>query len=476
MARAPGVAPRRARDRAAPLAVPADAQLLPRRAGARAHRRGRARPGRCPIARDGPDATIERRTALRTLLDDLARLPELQRHALLRRELDGVSHDELASELGLSSGATRSLVHRARGALTRAAEGRTVGCTDVRPDIFDAYDRRRRPTARTLRHLATCQTCRALQSALRAQRRRLAVLAPPAGLLALLGAGTLKPLLLGGNASAAKATTIASTLVVAAGVSVELFEAGRPAPVAVSSIALPGNAARRRLADPRRHRDRAARGDVPGPARGRARLSRRDAPRGPTPAARRTDQRALRAHHDRRRPGRPRRPDRRARGRARARDRRGALPPARRRRLDRRRLARAVAARGRHRSYGGRVARRAGLVRAARQRQGGRTGGRRTSLARVGAGADRHGRDRLAAAARAGRHPSGCGCPHRAECRGSGSGGVPDATVRVRRKDLRRRSQSSQALVVRRLARSGSTGRPAALVGGQPGDQPRDRA
>ncbi len=192
-----------------------------------------------PDRADGPAATVERRTALRTLLDDLARLPELQRHALLRRELDGVSHEELAGELGLSHGATRSLVHRARAALTRAAEGRTLACTDVRPDIFDAYDRRRRPTARTLRHLASCPACRTLQTELRAQRRRLAVLAPPAGLLALLGAGALKPLLLGSHA---KATTVASTLVLAAGVSVELFEAGSPAPMAVASIALPGNA------------------------------------------------------------------------------------------------------------------------------------------------------------------------------------------------------------------------------------------
>jgi RNA polymerase sigma factor (sigma-70 family) len=190
-----------------------------------------------PDRGDGPAGVLERRTALRTLLDDLAQLPDLQRHALLRRELDGVSHDELADELGLTSGATRSLVHRARAALTRAAEGRTLSCTDVRPDIFDAYDRRRRPTARTLRHLATCPACRSLQTALRAQRRKLAVLAPPAGLFALLGAGTL----LGGHA---KTATLASTLVVAAGVSVEVLEAGRASPMALSSLALPGKTLR----------------------------------------------------------------------------------------------------------------------------------------------------------------------------------------------------------------------------------------
>ncbi|WP_169542103.1 RNA polymerase sigma factor [Solirubrobacter soli] len=182
---------------------------------------------------DGPAATVERRGALRTLLDDVSRLPELQRHALLRRELDGLSHDELAAELGLSAGATRSLVHRARGALTRAAEGRALGCGDVRSDIFDAHDGRRRPTARTLRHLATCPTCRALQSALRSQRRSLAALAPPVGLLAALGG-------LGFAGWQAKATAIGTTAVVAAGVSAELFEAGDPSPLAMQSIALPG--------------------------------------------------------------------------------------------------------------------------------------------------------------------------------------------------------------------------------------------
>ena len=186
-----------------------------------------------PDHADGPAAAVERRGALRTLLDDLSRLPELQRHALLRRELDGLSHDELADELGITAGATRSLVHRARGALVRAAEGRALGCHDVRPDILGAHDGRRRPTARTLRHLAGCPTCRALQSALRAQRRSLAALTPPVGLLAALGG-------LGFAGWQAKATAVGTTAVVAAGVSLELFVAGDPSPFALQSIALPG--------------------------------------------------------------------------------------------------------------------------------------------------------------------------------------------------------------------------------------------
>ena len=203
------------------MAVPAHAQLLSRRAArvrtdAVELAAGPPRPARRP----GHGARAA--AALRTLLDDLAPLPELQRHALLRRELDGVSHDELASELGVTSGATRSLVHRARAALTRAAEGRrSAAPTSARTSSTPTIAAAGRPPARSGTSPA-CHACRSLQSALRAQRRKLAVLTPPAGLLALLGVGAL-------NAGChAEGDDVASTLVVAAGVSVELFEAGGP--------------------------------------------------------------------------------------------------------------------------------------------------------------------------------------------------------------------------------------------------------
>ena len=212
-------------------------------------------PPTSPITPTVPPPTVERRGALRVLLDDLARLPELQRHALLRRELDGVSHDDLAAELGLTTVATRSLVHRARGALLRAAEGRALGCHDVRPDLLGAHDGRRRPTARTLRHLATCPACRALHSALRAQRRSLAVLAPPVGLLAALGGLSLA----GWHT---KATAIGTTAVVAAGVSIELFQAGDPVPVRAAVDRATGQAGRRRGADPEGRRRGPRRGPL----------------------------------------------------------------------------------------------------------------------------------------------------------------------------------------------------------------------
>lgn len=70
---------------------------------------------------DGPDVDFERRTKIRRTLAGVAALPERQRHALLRTVVDGDSQSRVALELGLTSGAVRQLVHRARETLRSAA-------------------------------------------------------------------------------------------------------------------------------------------------------------------------------------------------------------------------------------------------------------------------------------------------------------------------------------------------------------------
>jgi len=74
------------------------------------------------LSGDGaPDEDLERRTAVRQTLAGLAQLPELQREALLRTAVEGHSHEEVARELGLTDGAVRGLVYRARATLRTAA-------------------------------------------------------------------------------------------------------------------------------------------------------------------------------------------------------------------------------------------------------------------------------------------------------------------------------------------------------------------
>ena len=67
------------------------------------------------------DQVVERRLALRDALAGLASLPELQRQVMLSTALEGQSHDEVATALGLSHGAVRGLIYRARATLRAAA-------------------------------------------------------------------------------------------------------------------------------------------------------------------------------------------------------------------------------------------------------------------------------------------------------------------------------------------------------------------
>lgn len=203
-----------------------------------------------------PAVAAERRARLRELIDDLAVLPENQRHALLRREIDGASHAQLAAELGLSEPAVRSLVHRARVALTRLEVGRGTPCAEIRADLVVAHDERRRASARALRHLAACGPCRDFRTALRAERRAFALLLP--GPLALLAGGGLAgiKLAVAGGAPSKAGAGLAATAVAVAGVAggvaaaPEIFRGGDPAPVALRSPALPAHGVARGSALP----------------------------------------------------------------------------------------------------------------------------------------------------------------------------------------------------------------------------------
>ena len=70
---------------------------------------------------EGPEEALERRAVVRRTLAGIAALPEHQRQALLRTVVDGADQDEIARDLGLSNGAVRQLVHRARVSLRAAA-------------------------------------------------------------------------------------------------------------------------------------------------------------------------------------------------------------------------------------------------------------------------------------------------------------------------------------------------------------------
>ncbi len=152
-------------------------------------------------------STLSRRHELRGLIEDLADLPEQQRAALLMRELDGLSHDEVASVLEISPQASRQLVKRARNGLVAAAEARDADCPDIRDDLLTAHDEKRRPSEHALRHLKRCSACREFRDGLKSTRTRLRALVPTIGLGplgGLLGGGTAATTARSSPASAAR--------------------------------------------------------------------------------------------------------------------------------------------------------------------------------------------------------------------------------------------------------------------------------
>jgi RNA polymerase sigma factor (sigma-70 family) len=239
-----------------------------------------------PPEHDPPDET-ERREDLRRLVQDVQRLPEQQRSALLMREMDGLTYAELADALRTSIPAIKSLLVRARMGLVEAGEARDTACADIRSELTVAHDRGVRASGRSRRHLRDCQGCREYRRAMRTVERSLGGLAPGGGPLATIakllgiggassgaaaGAGMGGSAAVVGGATAATATKVAAIVCCAAvvgGGAAEVHDqvtaakepqraAGartRPAATVVPAAAVSVQAPAPRAANPLRGRD-----------------------------------------------------------------------------------------------------------------------------------------------------------------------------------------------------------------------------
>jgi RNA polymerase sigma factor (sigma-70 family) len=131
-----------------------------------------------------PIEEAQRRDDLRRLVEDVGRLPDQQRSALLMREIDGMSYANLAAALDVTVPAVKSLLVRARVGLVEAQEARDAACAEIREDLLRAYDKGVKASGRARRHMRSCDGCRDYRVALRSVRRSFAALSP-------LGAGPL---------------------------------------------------------------------------------------------------------------------------------------------------------------------------------------------------------------------------------------------------------------------------------------------
>jgi RNA polymerase sigma factor (sigma-70 family) len=165
-----------------------------------------------------PIEEAQRREDLAQLVQDVGRLPDQQRSALLMREIDGMSYAHLATTLDVTVPAVKSLLVRARMGLVEAAEAREADCTDIRRDLTESYDRGVKASARARRHMRSCEACREFRTGLRGIRRSFAALNPlGAGPLAMAGAKLLGFSGAGGGAAAGGSAAAGGGAAVAGG-------------------------------------------------------------------------------------------------------------------------------------------------------------------------------------------------------------------------------------------------------------------
>jgi len=88
-----------------------------------------------------PIEEAQRRDDLKRLVRDVGALPEQQRSALLMREIDGMPYAEIATALGVTVPAIKSLLVRARMGLVEAQEAREEDCSVIRENLAGAFDR-----------------------------------------------------------------------------------------------------------------------------------------------------------------------------------------------------------------------------------------------------------------------------------------------------------------------------------------------
>jgi RNA polymerase sigma factor (sigma-70 family) len=135
---------------------------------------------------EGMSAQIQLRADLRELVDELQRLPEDQRAALVLFELGDESHAQIAAVLGVRREKVKALVFQAREALMRARDAREAPCVEIREQLATIAGRVPR-RSRTRSHIDRCPGCAEFEREVRRQRAALAAVLPVVPTVGLKG-------------------------------------------------------------------------------------------------------------------------------------------------------------------------------------------------------------------------------------------------------------------------------------------------
>ncbi len=128
---------------------------------------------------------VEKRAEFRALIHDVQGLPETQRSALLLREIDALSYEEIAVAMDTTVPAVKSLLVRARISLADASQGRHLTCDEVHLELAEATEGLRKTSGPARAHIKDCERCREYRTELRRNGKALAALVPIGPLAAL---------------------------------------------------------------------------------------------------------------------------------------------------------------------------------------------------------------------------------------------------------------------------------------------------
>ena len=122
---------------------------------------------------------VHEREAFRLLVGDIHELPETQKTALVLREMDAMSYEQIAEAMETTVSSVKSLLVRARLSLAEAAEARALTCEEVRIELAEiAEGLLKRPSPLVKRHLKACDRCSSFRTQLKHTNKALAALLP----------------------------------------------------------------------------------------------------------------------------------------------------------------------------------------------------------------------------------------------------------------------------------------------------------
>ena len=148
---------------------------------------------------------VHNREEFRQLLEDVTKLPETQRAALLLREIDAMSYEDIAEAMETTVPAVKSLLVRARIALAEASQARMLSCGEVKVELAEAAEGLVKVSGPVRRHVKDCEGCAAFRKQLKSDSKVLAMIMPIGPIIALKTA-LLGKLGIGGAGSVAGST------------------------------------------------------------------------------------------------------------------------------------------------------------------------------------------------------------------------------------------------------------------------------